>query len=322
MTRSLVRNYFFCALGIWIAGCSNVDWNWDTSWWKKPKRIVKPQPAPTGSNVDQSANLPNAATQPSETGTIHAENPPEAPATTPEPEKIVAAAPSPAAPVPSSRAFYQLYFVSGATQSSESRGEFQVHVKDGSARAAGTLIEWLYPPIGRSGSRDDCYLLYENSNEFQAASQFSKLLSDGSTGLASELSSPVTMSYQLIDGGPVADHDVIDKCVKAWSDVPSDKLPENQKWAAAIITGKLLADYQYDYAKARNFFTQAAQFVPDGSLEKKTALWWTAEAFSHEGNRPAAIAEYEKILSIYGEKEENTQIVKRAEAAIDKLKKR
>jgi tetratricopeptide (TPR) repeat protein len=315
ITRIRKSPFFLSLVVTCLAGCSGLDWNWDTSWWEKPRRVVKPTALPAQAPVAR-----------------HTETMP-APIDEPENQEVAVVSPVPSAPhassdvPPAARAYYQLYLVSSAKKVAENRGEYTAHITGASAYSAAGLLEMLYVPVGRSGSREECYLLFENASEFNAAVQFAKMLAAHQgpadiSSLAPELEKPVKSYYQLVERGPVVERAQIEKCILDWSGVTFATLPELQRWAASIVTGKLFADYQYDYSRARDFYERAAQSVPEGSLEKKAAMWWIAESYALEGRRDEAIGAYEKILSIYGEKEENTQIVRRCEASIDRLKKR
>ena len=45
-------------LGGALPGCSDVDWNWDNTWWQQPRRVVKPTPARAKPATEKAAEAP------------------------------------------------------------------------------------------------------------------------------------------------------------------------------------------------------------------------------------------------------------------------
>ena len=212
MVCRLLATIAISPLIIGIAGCGDVEWNWDATWWKRPKRVVKPtskqpKPAPDRPATPPEQDAAKSRTSPDEDARSEgteaaARSPtlsePRAPVRRDAPAGNVSG-PTAQVPKPDRRAmpFYQLYLLqaasdqpaAGATSAPTARasevpgaeadaatgghrGEYVLELRRASAAACAALLEMLYVPAGRSGSLSECYLLYENFAEFEGAVGF------------------------------------------------------------------------------------------------------------------------------------------------------
>jgi hypothetical protein len=164
-----------------VAGCGDVYWNWDVTWWKTPKRVVRPSEPrrPSSTRSPSTTSRPSGGQQ-----LAGAEGTTERPTS---PERVAAMPPPPSGPAlpeaaarpkpaPRDRPFYQLYLASPSTSTAEStlatqpregeaenrsggvtappedRGEHRQVLHEAPAGACAGLLEMLYVPAGRSGS--------------------------------------------------------------------------------------------------------------------------------------------------------------------------
>lgn len=306
------------------AGCEGIDWNWDTAWWKRPRRVVRPDrsegrsvrrpPASQGDDardqVSEDVPSPMAAERPAV---------PDAPI-----PSVAIAQPS----KPKVRAFYRLYLLGEEMRDPAMRGEYHYSLKQVDARACAALLGMLYVPIGCSGSDKERYLIYEQRDEFDAACEIvARLDVAPSTTVKTvddagePLVSGIAALLHMINAGAIVDRSLMDRCEHRLAEAAhSPQTPTRERWAAAVFAGKLLADYRYDYAGARSYFTQARRFVASGSVEAMTADWWRADTLAQEGKLQQAEAAYERLVETYDPMMSKSQIIVRSAAKLKKMK--
>lgn len=279
------------AIGLSAVGCDDIDWNWDASWWKPKRRIVHPRPV---------ASSP-PTTRPAESDAA----PPPVLA-----EKYRRKSP-----------FHQLYLLSGKPEGQAGRGDRSITLTHVSARACAGVLEALYVPTGRLGTLDESYLIFEEEEPFLAAAEFAPTLdispresSPPPEDPAAMFESGVGLYYGVLANGALVDRTLVDACEHRLARAAQAKqVSEPNRWAAAVLAGRLAADYRYDDASARSYFRQAERNSADGSLEQMTARWWVADALIRQGDQPAAAREYERIVESYPDRTES-EIVRRAKA--------
>ncbi len=301
----------------WTGGCGEVEWNYESTWWQRPNRVVRPTSGPRASTTRPAhdrQDRPRTVAEP-RTAVV-------APGETPKTRKAPAGG----------RPFYQLYLrspsssaetrpvESDADDGSEERGEHLYELRNVSAGPCSRLLEMLYVPMGRSGGPTECYLLYENAQEFEAAVEFAPLLditpaTSAPAGLldAAAFEAGVALTLQALEQGAIVDRGLVDEAEKRLSTAAqSGTLPARQRWAAAVIAGRLVADYRYDFATARSHYRQAERAVATDSIETMTARWWQADAWVQEGRPKEARAIYAGILQSFDSRYKKSYIVERA----------
>ncbi len=302
-------------------GCGDVDWNWDTSWWKPRRRVVRPS---------KKANRPtesNGAPEKSRQG-----DPPPDNLRAVEDHRPAAPAPQPASPPPSrgDRLFHNLYLVSAQyADAPGDRDDSRVELHSAGPRTCASLLEMLYVPFGRSGSEGQCYLIYERPDELAAARDFASKLdvrpaakNAPVAGAESPLVNGVACFLHILDSGALVDRAVVKLCRRNLAEAAqTNQLDARRRWAAAILAARLASDYEYDYTAARSFCDQAGRFVEANSIERMTADWWRADTFVQEGKTPDAIAAYEELIDAHWDRRSDSNIIARAEAILKKLEK-
>jgi len=327
-----------------VAGCEDVDWNWDTTWWQKPQRVVRPsrpvqkpvaprepsaeageeprreaaaRPAPADS---QPALVEEAPRQPADSATA------ETPVPAPEPPgRAAAVQASPETSLP----FHYLYLVSGAEPKEAQPGEHRVALSRAPPRACAAIVEMLHVPMGRSGSESESYLIYENFDQFEAAKAFASLFDEtpsatvGSTvGAEAAFKAGIAELLWILDQGAGAEAKTIEGCEAHLAEaVQSSELPAAQRWAAGLLAGRVASEYKYDYKLARSYYRQADGVVAPGGLESMTLQWWTADSFVQEGNNSEARAMHLAIVKVYGENWSKTQVVRRSRSRTEQKSK-
>jgi len=307
----------------WAGGCGEVEWNYESTWWQRPNRVVRPTNVPRGSTTRPAKDGRERLPAPAEPETAVA-----VPAAPPQTRKARAGG----------RPFYQLYLRSpspsvetrpdqpDADETDEQRGEHFHALRHVAAGPCSRLLEMLYVPMGRSGSPTECYLLYENAQEFEAAVEFAPLLDiapamSAPPGLldAAAFEAGVALALQALEQGAIVDRGLVDEAEKRLSTAAqSGTLPARQRWAAAVIAGRLVADYRYDFATARSHYRQAERAVAADSIETMTARWWQADALVQEGKPKEARAIYAGILQSFDSKYKKSYIVERAWTTMQK----
>jgi hypothetical protein len=332
--RLRIRRAHF-ALATWLlpfcGACGDMDWNWDLDWWQKPKRVVRPirpqqsqdrqrspQPA-TNPAVDQApAPPPGEQTRSARSASDRSDL-----------SALPAPNPRPSTPDRAGLPFYQLYLTNGGHSREEQPGERRLSLSSANARACASLIEMLYVPMGRSGSDDECYLIYENPSEYEAATALVTTLdvpaSDkpiSSVGAAEAYKAGISQTLWILAQGATVDGKLVDDCERHLVEaLQSTQLPAPNRWSAGIMAGRLASEFKYDYASAKSYYRQAEQVAGDGSIERMTALWWLADALVQEGQAAEARTTYQAIVNEYGDWR-NSQIVRRSLARLEERRNR
>lgn len=320
-------------------GCENVDWNWDTTWWQKPQRVVRPsrpvQKPDTqreqSSETAEEPPSPTAARQPAPPADSRPASADEGPpgrsssATNKTPDAApVTRGPAGAIEGTTEAAlpFHHLYLTSGVEPKEAQAGEHRLALRQAPARECATVLEMLYVPMGRSGSESECYLIYENLDEFEAAKAVAPLLDEAPIAAAAAVVGPeaafkagVAELLWILGQGAQPDAKAVEACERHLVEsLQSSQLLPTWRWAAGLLAGRVASEYRYDYGSARNYYQQAAAVTAPDGLESMTARWWTADSLAQEGQTPEARDAYRAIVSTYGEKWGRSHIVRRSKA--------
>lgn len=313
------------------AGCSDVDWNWDTTWWDPPKRTVRPiRPTQPGDSQRDFAYAPKTTGQysapPAGSGNFQNESLTSAnagasagtdlapPSHDPEPP-VTHAPPQPSLAVNvAAQAFYQLYLASSQASEQPVPGTARVILSAAGPRSVASALEVLYPPMGRSGSDVESYLIYEQREEFDAARAMVSAL-DVASGGGGVFETAVGMYYAILAQDASVNRELVKSCQAKLGEAQAAGGDRLRKWAAAILKGRLATEFTYDYPQAIAAFDDAARIAGPGTLEDMVAKWWAADALRMEGGRAKAKRHLEDIVQTYS-KYPQSQIVRRAKAAL------
>lgn len=327
MTTRNMRNVIL--LGLLAGGipaCERADWNWDASWWRTPRPAPRPTTPPRKVSRQSQKEDPTAQTSEArrtDSGLQTADG--ESRNAGPDADR------SNAAPTPTkNRPYYQLYLVSDEARPEVPRGAGHRRLQHVTAQLCAGLLEMLYVPLGRSGSQDECYLIYEQREEFDAAQAIAPLLdvqpgnkASTTKGAEAAMNNGIALMLSIIQESPAANRADIDRCEQFLAEAAqSIELPEHKRWVAAILAGRLLSAYRDDHRAARSYFERAKQQAEVGSIEEMTAEWWRADTFVQEGNMDRAAAIYERLLSDYRHTWPNASIIARSKAILKKQRKR
>lgn len=306
---------FLVALtGLTAPGCDGVESNYDLYWWKKPKRLVRPDPTARATPPDAGPSEP-AASEASAN-----------PTTEPVEETVAEAPEQPAV----SRPYYHLYLLSPVAESQDIRGASIVRLQRvHSARNLARIVEWLYPPLGRSGSDEATYLIYEQREEFEAALRTAPLLDVDSSDDAlvsagdAAFSTGVSQVLRVLEAGAVVPDELLEAALHNLSSAETlERLAPRQRWAAGILAGRLLAEYRYDYAGALKHSAAAARQMPPESIEAMTAAWWTVDALRSEGKQRETAEACEDLLDRFTHLWPRSYVISRSSALSKKLRAR
>lgn len=292
------------------AGCGRMEWNWDWAWWRTPRRVVTPSHTTTQKASDQpDTQLLAQPTEPDRRRT-----------------------PSPADELIRSkqeqRPFYQLYLLSRSESAGAERGEKRVALKFAKARPCATLLEMLCVPLGRSGNLDECYLLYEDRNEFDFAAELIGLIDCPAVDAAPALATPdqsyaagIGLMLTIAERGAVVEQALIESAEKRLAEaLLSTTLSADRRWAAGVMASRLCCEYKYDYAAAIGYASQAQNLARDQSIQRFTAMYWRADALSHGGRAGEAAAIRGEITRLYGPQVTRSQLTAQAKS-LPKTKK-
>lgn len=298
-----------------MSGCGRVDWNWDWAWWQSPRRVVQPTKPDAAVKQDLGQPAPSPTSMPSSEETA-------APAGHPGDEL--------ARSRQEMRPFHQLYVSSVSAPDSGEHGEQRVRLQQAPARPCASVLEMLCIPLGRSGSAEDCYLLYEDAGEFASAVQIAAILD------VQPLAKPIpTVApgeafnvglghlYSIMDRGAVVERPLIDAAEKRFAEaLQSAETPMPQRWAAGVLASRLMSEYRYDYSAARSYASQAERLANSDSLEQLTAMYWRADALAQEGRSADAALVFQTIVEKYGPRVSNSQLVRQAKLGVREKRKK
>jgi hypothetical protein len=186
----------------------------------------------------------------------------------------------------------------------------------------------LYVPVGRSGSEHETYLLYEDRAEYQAASNLAPALdvaplkeATSTVGPEAAFRAGIGLLLHILDSGATVPPAIVDACERRFAEAAqAASLPVVMRWASAILAGRVVSEYRYDYAGARSYYQQAERVAAKDAIALRTTRWWMADAFVQEGKRKEAAAIYEEILD--SSETFDSQIARRSKAILAQFKKR
>ncbi len=221
--------------------------------------------------------------------------------------------------------FYQLYLFSDDHTADANRGDYHLVLKHVSARSCARLLEALYVPAGRLGSDAESYLLYEDTDEFDAARAFAptadvapRTSADTAVGPEASFRAGIATYYGVLSQGALVTPVLVETCERYLATAAqAEHLDPRTRWAAAILAGKMASEYRFDYDAARSDYKQAERYSNEGSIEQMTARWWLADILIQQGSRPDARPLLEAII-VDGAKWEQSQIVRRAKVRLSK----
>jgi len=311
--------------------CQDAEWNWDTRWWKQPKRTVRPatrRSADGGATTRASTkgSIAESPRDPATSGGTSTETS-AAPANTTDVAPTAGSPPAGTAPPRQGQDVFHLYLLSGNPAAEVGRGDARLQLRHVAARTCAEALEALYVPRGRSGSEQESYLLYEQYDLFDIARRFAPELdvapiTDPASAPADDpFGAGVGMYHAMVQRGPRVDRTLMTACgERLRAAAQSDRLSRQQRWAAAILAGRLEADFAFDYARARERFTEAEQLSAEESVERLTAWWWLADGYRQEGNEAKAKTHYE-LIAKHGQSWPKTHVVRRAQEIVTGHKK-
>lgn len=212
---------------------------------------------------------------------------------------------------PSGDAYYQLYISDGASQRPGTANARRAILKNLPPRIAAQVVAQLYVPIGMGGGDDEPYLIFQDADEFRAAADAVPLVDGGGATFGKAMA----MLADLLKSGSSPARDRVSECQAAFAETAAGAATsQRERWAAAMLAGRLASDQLYDYAGANAFFDQASELSAPGSVERLSSRWARAENLEMSGDRNAAHQEYQKIASEFAG-HARSQAVQRAKAA-------
>lgn len=334
MTLRTVCKILLSILPLSGVACEDVDWNWDFDWWQKPKRVVQPV-RPQSRQADAEASKQTAV--PPDDESPAAKKTPEQAVTDAGLEEQPVSAKDATARTAATKAlgdrpvsFYQLYLTSGKESGGVELGERRLGLKNAKARECASVLEMLYVPTGRSGSDEECYLIYENRREFEAAATMAPRLDVAPIDAARATVGP-EQAFQAGIGqllwihgqGVTVEAKLIDECERHLAEaLQSTQLPPLDRWAAGIMAGRLAGDFKYDFGLAKSYYRQAEQIAAEATLERMTARWWIADSLVQERKASEAREIYQSIVRDYSDGCGTCQVVRRSTAKLEQRQKR
>lgn len=204
------------------------------------------------------------------------------------------------------RSFYNLYLVPTNVETTEApRNQFRVRLGYANPQNCARLLEDLYVPLGRSGSSEETYLIYEQRDEFDKALNFAPLLDVPATPPSSATAESgwnqaVGSYYSILDAGAVVDSNLIAATERALAAIAQGTdLSSQQRWAAGVFAGRIAAGYRYDFEAARGHYATARSQISPDSVEEMTDYFWRADTYVQEGKIREASDAYEEIMDAY-----------------------
>lgn len=295
------------------AGCDNLKWNWDLEWWKQPSRIVRPDRSRQPTQAEEPNPTPVSEVEEHDLDDQGVETTDSTPQTSTDLHSA------------SARPFYHLHLLSGEEAQSKPNDGSHHRLRNIDARSCAKLLEMLYVPLGRSGNDAQTYLIFEERDEFDAAGKAAAMLDvqpGGKTAIAANTGASfeegIGCFYQIIKQGAIVDRNLVDRCERRLAQAAqSSQLSDQKRWAAAVLNGRLLSEYRYDYAGARRYYDQARLVAKRDSTEPMTIDWWLADSLTQEGNIREANKVYKNLLETYAQRWPQSQIVTRSRSILD-----
>ncbi len=274
-----------------------------------PPRSAKP-PDATARAAPPSAPRPRAAPArstpaPERTTSIARRDEPQQPVQAIEPDPTIATA------EPSGDAYYQLYISDGGSQRPGTANARRATLRNLPPRIAAQVVAQLYVPIGMGGGDDEPYLIFQDADEFRAAADAVPMIDGGGATFGKAMA----MLADLLKSGSSPPRERVSECQAAFAETATGAATsQRERWAAAMLAGRLASDQLYDYAGATAFFDQASELSVPGSVERLSSRWARAENLEMSGDRNAARQEYQTIASEFAG-HGRSQAVQRAKAA-------
>ncbi|MBX3393918.1 MAG: hypothetical protein KF841_00980 [Phycisphaerae bacterium] len=317
---------FGSLLAMSTTACDSIEANWDTSYWRRDRRVVRPSGTAQKSTPDAERDGEEVVAGRDGAASGDRAQPIEGESAGSDRIGDASNDQRQAAGARGLRPFYHLYLIADGSRAGEvDRNEASVSFKHVNPRTAGALLEMLYVSMGRSGSSEEIYLLFEQPDEFQRALAFANRLDVSSDpgGTSDPWREGIVSLVALIEQGALVDRTLIEVCERQFAEVvDGTSSPVELRWAAAIFAGKVAADYRYDYPGARAYYMKAIRFAKADSIEAMTVEWWRADTFRQEGATTDANEAYDDLLNAYTHLYPRSQIIQRSSAILRASRKR
>lgn len=157
-----------------------------------------------------------------------------------------------------------------------------------SARGCGRLLERLYDPLGRGGSPQSYYLVYQDQPSRAAAAEWAERLdraadAGAASGRADWGASVRSLAEWMEQIAPPAAEEV--RRIEDALTRAAERDPATIGWAAYMLAGSAAMELRYDFDAARGYLRQAARIAATGSLEQMMATWRMAQSYEEQGAR-------------------------------------
>jgi len=179
-----------------------------------------------------------------------------------------------------------------------------VRLRHAPPRACARALEMLYPTLGSGGSAQHSYLLYRDEASYRAASELVRRLDVPAShdGASDPFASGVAGLLDLCLRVAASDSEAVRRCEADLSRAAEPTATDpKQRWAAAMLAGRVAADHRFAHDEARRFFKQAEDAAPPGSLEQMIAIGAAADTFEDEGDDAQSRAWNARITKTFGE---------------------
>lgn len=299
--QTRVMHIVAAGLVIWALGCADVEWG---RWGERSPRNDAIRPASQADRSERRRANPFAETDSAAETTAVRAQPNDSMVRDPA-DRLLKTEDK------SGTKYHRLILVSGTKTEEETNdaedlgaGVARVRVRRASARRVGELLSELYVPVGPGGSEDRYFLVYKSAEMMQAASRLALRMDmdaeDITTGPEIEpleaFVSAVPLYYELLHRR--YDPKLADElAVRLEYAARSERVPEELRWASAMIAARIHADHRADVSAQKRDLLLASVSVPDDSLESFLAqaalVHWYADA-----DRPDVAAEMARELVV------------------------
>jgi len=272
-------------------GCQDVDWDREWQWWNPSSRRVRPtrtayRPAP-----EQREKTPQAReAQPQPAGRVAPQQPPA-------PPEVVEGG------------LFRLELLSAPGELRRESNVSRLKLARTRAVDVAAVIEMLLPGMGRGGSDDRHYLLYQSETVWRLASHFAGLADvEPVEGLPGETptSAPeafgkgVGMVYAMLRPGRREAQRVLRAESLLNAAVQAETAERSVRWAAAMLAGKLLSAArfdQFDFEGARKHYLVAQTHSEPTSFPHMVALFARAKTYEQAGQPDEARKLHQRIAA-------------------------
>lgn len=296
-TASQIVSLAWAGVALLVAGCQDVDWNWERNWSQRPSPDTRPAsyhrppseralPVPPPAKPD----LPSQSAREAQ-----------------EPELV-------------EEGFYQLYLTNDSSPAADSESVKWIVLSSAPAGRVVRTLEVLCPPIGAGGREQRSYLIYQGPTAWQVAARLVPMLDCPTveveptappTSADQAFARAVGMYYLRCRLGGKLDRPGLRRVLALLEGVvASDQARSQLRWAAATLTGHIRSKFFFEFATAHQAYRRGQDHCPADSFERMVCLYYQADSLLQDHQAGPASSILADLLETFGQYS-NTRLYQR-----------